>query len=209
MADIGVSMGNSGTDIAKEVTNVILADDDFGTILSTAEEGPTSQSLGLDPVDCAVMKRRPSCKDEPITTQRLIRRVLFSASIIFFGTLFIFARELSDVSMLRRDQTMTFTSFVVLELASALQNHGAKCGFFDNGMLLTTDSISFFVQLMLIYVPGMQSVFQTEAPVLHDLFTLLYLGKVSTALHEFRITSERKKNTEEDAMHLGGVGEMA
>lgn len=32
-ADIGVAMGKSGTDVCKEAADVILVNDDFGTIL--------------------------------------------------------------------------------------------------------------------------------------------------------------------------------
>ena len=39
MADIGVSMGKSGMDVAKEAADVILVDDNFSTILPAVEEG--------------------------------------------------------------------------------------------------------------------------------------------------------------------------
>lgn len=39
LADVGVSMGKGGTDVAKEAADIILVDDDFSKILSAIEEG--------------------------------------------------------------------------------------------------------------------------------------------------------------------------
>ncbi|GAA6002801.1 hypothetical protein JCM10207_007689 [Rhodosporidiobolus poonsookiae] len=251
MADIGVSMGRGGTDVAKEAADVILVDDNFTTLLPAVEEGkgifvniqnflcfqlstavaalslitlstafglpnplnamqilfinvimdgPPSQSLGVDPVDRDAMRRPPRPKNAPILTRRLMYRVAFSASIIICGVLFILFRELGDGSDGTRDQTMTFTSFVFLDLASALQNRGLNVPLLSgapNKMLLLAVSASFVVQLSLVYLPVLQSVFQTQALSLRDLTVLLVLGGCSMSLHEWRRRYERRVQLDE------------
>jgi len=72
-------------------------------------DGPPSQSLGVDPVNRDVMQRPPRPKNAPVLTQHMFMRILFSASMIVLGTLFIYVHELSDGSTTNRDQTMAST----------------------------------------------------------------------------------------------------
>ena len=74
-------------------------------------------------------------------------------------------------------------------------------------MLLTTVSISFISQLILIYVPLMQAVFQTEALEVRDLVLLLTLAGMSFALHEGRRRYERGVSARETFASV--VEEMA
>lgn len=64
-------------------------------------------------------------------------------------------------------------------------------------MLVTTVSISAITLLALVYVPMMQSIFQTAALSFSDLSVILSLAGVSFGLHEVRRRMEREANAKE------------
>lgn len=143
-------------------------------------DGPPAQSLGVEPVDPAVMAQPPRAKTARVLTPQLIRRVLQSASIIMLGTLFTYVREMTDGEVTARDTTMTFTCFVLFDMFNALtcRSEGksvlrGEIGIFDNKMFNYAVSGSLIGQAAVIYVPVFQRIFQTEALSLLDLVHLI------------------------------------
>ncbi|KAL8882880.1 MAG: hypothetical protein Q9198_000183 [Flavoplaca austrocitrina] len=234
-ADIGISMGLLGTDVAKEAADMILTDDDFSTILSAIEQGkgifyniqnfvtfqlstsvaalslvllstflgfrnplnamqilwinilmdgPPAQSLGVEPVDPAIMHRPPRSKTARVLTRALIQRVLTSATVIMLGTLIIYIREMSiDASISARDTTMTFTCFVFYDMFNALtcRSEGksvlrGELQVFGNRMFNLAVGGSLLGQMAVVYLPFLQRIFQTEELDGKDLLLLLAIA---------------------------------
>ncbi|EEQ36989.1 hypothetical protein CLUG_01112 [Clavispora lusitaniae ATCC 42720] len=142
-------------------------------------DGPPAQSLGVEPVDHEVMNKPPRKRTDKILNKQVIKRVLQSACMIILGTLYIFVKEMQDNVITARDTTMTFTCFVMFDMFNALSCRHYSKSIFELG--LTNKMFNFSVagsllgQLCAIYVPFFQSIFQTEALSLGDLFTLLVI----------------------------------
>uniref|UniRef100_A0A8D0CWU8 Calcium-transporting ATPase n=1 Tax=Sander lucioperca TaxID=283035 RepID=A0A8D0CWU8_SANLU len=261
-ADIGVAMGQTGTDVCKEAADMILVDDDFQTIMSAIEEGkgiynniknfvrfqlstsiaaltlislatlmnfpnplnamqilwiniimdgPPAQSLGVEPVDRDVIRQPPRNVRDSIITRSLLVKVLVSALVIVCGTLFVFWRELQDNVITPRDTTMTFTCFVFFDMFNALSSRSQtrmvhEMGLCSNRSFCYAVLASIMGQLLVIYFPPLQSIFQTESLSIFDLLFLVSLTSSVCVVSEAIKMVERwrgaeRKSTPSDCFH--------
>jgi P-type Ca2+ transporter type 2C len=147
-------------------------------------DGPPAQSLGVEPVDPAVMTRPPRSKSARVLTRQLLQRVLQSASIIMLGTLTIYIHEMAhDNIVTARDTTMTFTCFVLFDMFNALTCRSeaksvltGEIGLISNKMFNLSVAGSLLGQALVIYFPPLQRIFQTEALGLWDLVGLVLVA---------------------------------
>ncbi|XP_058231738.1 calcium-transporting ATPase type 2C member 1 isoform X2 [Hemibagrus wyckioides] len=264
-ADIGVAMGQSGTDVCKEAADMILVDDDFQTIMSAIEEGkgiynniknfvrfqlstsiaaltlislatlmnfptplnamqilwiniimdgPPAQSLGVEPVDGDVIRKPPRNVRDSILTRSLIVKVLVSSFIIVCGTLFVFWRELRDNEITPRDTTMTFTCFVFFDMFNALSSRSQtrmvhEMGLCSNKTFCFAVLASIMGQLLVIYFPPLQKVFQTESLNVLDLIFLVsltssvcFVSELIKMLERWRGGEEKEEKQESNSFHV-------
>ena len=144
-------------------------------------DGPPAQSLGVEPVDERILKAKPRKADDPIVTRALLLRAITSAVLIVFVTLKVFSNELDDGKVSRRDTTMTFMTFVNCDLFNAYVCRSAEKCFFEmsptsNPAFLWAIGGSILGQLLVVYYPPLQEVFQTESLSVRDMMYVLLLS---------------------------------
>lgn len=158
-------------------------------------DGPPAQSLGVEPADPEIMKRPPRNTKQAMLSKDLLVNIVLSAGIIVCGTLYVFKEMMEDGRMTARDTTMTFTCFVFFDMFNALSCRSQTksvftIGLFSNKAFCLAVLFSLVGQMLVIYTPPLQYIFQTEPLTIQD---LLFLVAVTSSIF---VVSEVKKLAE-------------
>ncbi|KAJ3083650.1 High affinity Ca2+/Mn2+ P-type ATPase-like protein [Rhizoclosmatium hyalinum] len=214
LADIGISMGKSGTDVSKEAADMILVNDDFATILYAIEEG---KSIFYNIQNFLRFQLSTSISALTLVAASTVLGFAnpFNAMQILWINIICdgpvaqsLGVELVDPDIMKKPprakgQPITFTCFVLFDMFNSMACRSVSrsifsIGPFTNQMLNIAISLCLLGQLLVIYMPFFQSIFQTEALSLYDLLYLIVLTSSVLWVDEWRKYMKRRNGGNED-----------
>ncbi len=139
-------------------------------------DGPPAQSLGLEGPEKDIMRRPPE-KGELINRKTMIK-ITISGIVMAIGTLGLFIYELNNGvgDVKTKAITIAFTVFVLYQLFNALNYRSSSN---DRNITLWISLIgSFILQVLVIYVPFLQTIFKTCAIGLFDWILIIIISAI-------------------------------
>ena len=128
--------------------------------LNIVMDGPPAQTLGVEGAEKDVMEHPPETGE--ILTRNTILEILISGIVMTVGTIAVFYYELNIVGATQtKAMTIAFTLFVIYQLFNAYNRKANSES--SSKFLYIAILISFILQVLIIYIPQLQIIFQTTS----------------------------------------------
>ena len=140
--------------------------------LNIVMDGPPAQMLGIEGAEKDLMQRPPETGD--ILTKNTLLQILFLGIVMAIGTICVFTYEISTGIPTQKAMTIAFTLFVVYQLFNAFNgraNSEKSSKYLYLGIIL-----SFLLQLLIIYIPQLQTIFRTTSIGINDWILIFIVG---------------------------------
>jgi Ca2+-transporting ATPase len=125
-------------------------------------DGLPALALGVDPPSPGIMERMPRDPKEKILNKAMLTDITIVGIIIAIGTLMLFWLNLPNGGALAA--TVAFTTVVMFEMVRVQSvRMKFKIGLLSNKKLIVAMAVSIGLQIMIIYTPVFQPIFNTVA----------------------------------------------
>ncbi len=171
--------------------------------MNLVTDGLPAIALGVDPGDPDLMERKPRKPKESIFSRDVLTFLIATpllTTTLLLGAYFAHSPWLGEYQLLEA-RTQLLTAMILIELAIALSSRSLKypvfkVGVFKNKFLWYAILSSFALQLVILYVPGIQALFDVRSPELIDwAIAALFAGIVFGALETGKYISSRRRKT--------------
>ncbi len=152
-------------------------------------DGLPALALSAEPIEKDVMKRPPRKKSEGIINSNIVTSMLFIGVLMGIVSLFLF--NLGAEESLAKGRTMAFSALALLEMFHVFncksENRSLfKVGIFSNIYLVLAVASTVLIQMLVIYVPQLQKIFNTVALSGSDLIWLFALSSLPVWVVEMK-----------------------
>jgi len=140
--------------------------------INLVTDGAPALALGVDPADEGLMEQPPRPVGEGVLTPAMWRGIVFIGVIMAIGTLFVLDASLPGGFVdgsgdLPYAQTIAFTTLMLFQVFNVINarsdEQSAFVHLFTNGWLWAALVVSVALQVVVVYVPGLQHAFGTVA----------------------------------------------
>ena len=140
--------------------------------LNIVMDGPPAQMLGIEGAERDIMNRPPENGD--ILTKGILLQILFLGIVMAIGTIAVFYWQISSGVSTTKAMTVAFTLFVVYQLLNAF--NGRANSEKSSRYLYLGIIISLLLQLLILYIPQLQTIFRTTAIGLIDWIVIIIVA---------------------------------